>query len=107
MPSSKRSALALLLNDDDSLELGPTVAAMVIRDAMEEFHAEHLTDAQEAALNPIIRDAIYTALYAIQHGEEEPWCQRFFEHPKYTLIHLPDCPKIAEVQQTGRDTCNE
>jgi len=35
---------------------------MVVRNATEEFHAEHLTDEQMRELNPIIRNAIYTAL---------------------------------------------
>jgi hypothetical protein len=83
----------VLLNDEDSLKVAATVAAMVVRNAMEDFHAEHLTDEQMAALNPIIRDAIYTALYAIQHGETEPWCQRFFEH------HLRMIPPYWEAPE--------
>lgn len=39
--------------------------AMVVRNAMEEFHGKHLTDDQMKELNPIIRNAIYTALHAI------------------------------------------
>ncbi len=38
--------------------------AKVVRNAMEDFHTEHLSDEQMAELNPIIRNAIYTALYA-------------------------------------------
>jgi hypothetical protein len=36
--------------------------AMVIRNAMEDFHCSHLSDAQMKELNPIIRNAVYTAL---------------------------------------------
>ncbi len=43
-------------------------------------HCAHLTDEQMAELNPIIRNAIYTALYALHHRESEPWCQRQFEY---------------------------
>lgn len=32
--------------------------AMVVRNAMEDFHAKHLSDTQMAELNPIIRNAI-------------------------------------------------
>jgi len=32
--------------------------AMVIRNAMEDFHCRHLSDEQMAELNPIIRDAV-------------------------------------------------
>ena len=37
---------------------------------MEDFHREHLTDEQMAELNPIIRNAIATTLYAIWHEED-------------------------------------
>jgi len=36
---------------------------MVVRNAMEEFHCEHLSDSQMKELNPIVRNAVYEALY--------------------------------------------
>ena len=36
--------------------------AMYVRNNIEDFHAEHLSDAQMKELNPLIRNAIYTAL---------------------------------------------
>jgi hypothetical protein len=41
--------------------------AKVIRDKMEGFHVEHLTDEQMRQLNPIIRNAVCTALYALEN----------------------------------------
>lgn len=41
--------------------------AIVIRNAMEDFHCKHLSDAQMKELNPIIRNAVYTALYSIYY----------------------------------------
>jgi hypothetical protein len=38
--------------------------AMVVRNAMEDCYVEHLSDSQMRELNPIIRNAIYTALHA-------------------------------------------
>jgi hypothetical protein len=38
--------------------------AMAVRNAMEDFHCEHLSDEQMKQLNPIVRNAIYTALVA-------------------------------------------
>ncbi len=37
--------------------------AMFVRNNMEDFHVKHLTDKQMKELNPLIRNAIYTALY--------------------------------------------
>lgn len=44
--------------------------AMVVRNAMEGFHAKHLSDKQMAELNPIIRNALYTALHATVKYDE-------------------------------------
>jgi hypothetical protein len=35
---------------------------MQIRNAMEDFHVEHLSDAQMKELNPIIRQAVFDTL---------------------------------------------
>jgi len=43
--------------------------AQAVRNEMESFHARHLTDDQMRELNPIIRNAIYTALYAMRQAE--------------------------------------
>lgn len=44
--------------------------AQAVRNAMEDFHADNLSDDQMRQLNPIIRDAIYTALYAIEQSAQ-------------------------------------
>jgi hypothetical protein len=44
--------------------------AMVVRNAMEDFHCQHLTDDQMKELNPIIRNAICTALHAFNNYEK-------------------------------------
>jgi hypothetical protein len=54
--------------------------AMVIRNAMEDFHAEHLTDEQMQRLNPIIRNAVCTALHAFNHYPSEPPAKRFIDY---------------------------
>lgn len=38
--------------------------AIVVRNAMESFHVKHLSDAEMRELNPIIRNATFTALHA-------------------------------------------
>lgn len=44
--------------------------AQVVRNEMEDFHVEHLSDAQMRELNPIVRNAIYTALYAAEQADQ-------------------------------------
>ena len=43
--------------------------AAVVRNSMEDFHCKYLSDAQMKELNPIIRNAIYTALIKL---DEDP-----------------------------------
>jgi len=38
--------------------------AMVVRNSMDDFHSRHLSDDQMKELNPLIRNAICTALHA-------------------------------------------
>ena len=54
--------------------------AMVIRNAMEDFHAKHLTDEQMKELNPIIRNAVCTALHAFNHCSTEPPAKRYIDY---------------------------
>jgi hypothetical protein len=38
------------------------IISIVIRNAMENFHSNHLSDEQMKELNPTIRNAVYTAM---------------------------------------------
>ena len=64
--------------------------AMVIRNAMEDFHVAHLSDEQMKELNPIIRNAVCTALHAFNHYSTEPPAKRFID------FHLMMVPKYWE-----------
>jgi predicted DNA-binding protein YlxM (UPF0122 family) len=50
--------------------------AMHVRNAMEDFHVEHLSDSQMAELNPIIRNAIYDMLWAMSDRVEKSAVER-------------------------------
>jgi hypothetical protein len=50
---------------------------MVIRNAMEDFHVEHLSDDQMRELNPIIRNAVYTALQALHDAARSEHARQF------------------------------
>ena len=64
--------------------------AIVVRNAMEDFHCKHLSDEQMKELNPIIRNAIYTAIYAREKcGKSDPL--KFFVD-----YHLMSIPKYWE-----------
>ena len=56
----------LTQNELDYLKFSAKFISIVVRNAMEDFHTKYLSDEQMKELNPIIRNAIYTALYAQQ-----------------------------------------
>ena len=62
-----------------------TYIAMVVRNEMENFHCKHLTDSQMKELNPIVRNAIYTALYAANDTSKE--AERFVQ---FQISLIPD-----------------
>jgi hypothetical protein len=57
-----------------SLQAWAKVIAMHVRNEMEDFHCQHLSDAQMKELNPIIRQAIYETLrhlYFLKKGTKK------------------------------------
>lgn len=64
--------------------------AMVVRNALEDFHCEHLTDEQMKQLNPLIRNAIATALHAFDHYERSAAAHEFVDY------QFPSIPKYWE-----------
>ena len=71
--------------------------AMVVRNAMEDFHCKHLSDEQMKELNPIIRDAIFTALYAHNVSEKSEMSKKF------VAFHLLSIPKYWEEPELLKD----
>jgi hypothetical protein len=70
--------------------------AQVVRNEMEDFHAEHLSDAQMRELNPIIRNAIYTALYAAEQAEQgEARSQVWIDFHKHWPAYW-EAPRLTE-----------
>jgi hypothetical protein len=61
--------------------------ASVVRNAMENFHCRYLSDEQMKELNPIIRNAIYTALYARENYNRSLAAQNFVD---FSIRLIPD-----------------
>ena len=61
--------------------------AMVVRNAMDEFHSKYLSDEQMRELNPIIRNAIYTASYAFDNMHHSKKAERYVQ---YHMSMIPD-----------------
>ena len=70
-----------------------------VRNTMEDFHHKYLSDAQMKELNPIIRDAIYTALVNINTDRSyvayyEQYIPDYWEDCKY-LCNTPIMDKFC------------
>lgn len=76
--------------------------AMAVRNAMEDFHCANLTDAQMNELNPIVRNAIYTVLYACEHHEFEEWCERYLEAQRRLIPGYWEEPKLLDGVRDSR-----
>jgi hypothetical protein len=101
-----------------ALQTWAKVIAMHVRNEMEEFHCQHLSDDQMRELNPIIRKAIYQTLrqlYFLKKGTKK---QRlvaiqsvhqlflllpdYWEDPDLTEQERADEDKLAEMDMTKR-----
>ncbi len=78
------------------------VIAMEVRNEMEDFHCAHLSDEEMAELNPIIRNAIYTALYALTHQDEE-WCRGAVGFSERLIPSYWEEPELTEAAKTLRE----
>jgi len=75
--------------------------AIVIRNAMEDFHCQHLSDAQMEELNPIIRNAVFTALYAYEASEKTTYAKSFVE---FQLLCIPKYWEEPELLKDFRES---
>ena len=67
--------------------------AALVRNSMEEFHIKYLSDAQMKELNPIIRNAIYTAMVRMNESENTDYVA-FLE--QYIPDYWEDCEFVDE-----------
>lgn len=66
------------------------VLAMVVRNAMEDFHIKHIKDEDMKELNTIIRNAICTGLHAFEFREISKEARSFVD------THVATIPKYWE-----------
>ena len=59
--SAGKRGTAQLLEDEQLMAM---FVAIVVRNALESFHADHIPDALMKEFNTLVRDAVYTALHA-------------------------------------------
>jgi hypothetical protein len=70
--------------------------ASVVRNEMEDFHCRHLSDEQMRELNPIVRDAICTALYAYENYSRSIAARGFVDFNVRLIPSYWEEPKLTE-----------
>jgi hypothetical protein len=70
--------------------------AMVIRNAMEDFHCKYLSDEQMRELNPIIRNAICTALHAFVNYDKSAAAKHMVNFNTHCIPEYWEEPKLSE-----------
>jgi hypothetical protein len=83
-----------------------TYIAMVVRSAMEDFHCEHLSDEQMKELNPIIRNAICTALHTFNNYQQVDAAKRFMDYHLRMVPSYWEPPTLQDgyVRMSERDS---
>ena len=89
--------------DDDTAALALELAVGV-RNALEEFHVQHLSDEQMAELNPLIRNAIATGLHAHLHRAQHPASAAYSAHQRGLVPTYWEPPELLEDYTDGADT---
>jgi hypothetical protein len=70
--------------------------AMVVRNSIENFHSRHLSDEQMKELNPLIRNAICTALYAFDVYDEISGAKTFVDFHVCQIPTYWEEPKLTK-----------
>jgi hypothetical protein len=91
-----------------ALQTWAKVIAMHVRNEMEDFHVQHLSDAQMKELNPIIRGAIYETLRYLYFLRKGPNKQRLvaIQNIHFLFLLLPDyweAPDLTEEKRADED----
>lgn len=86
---------ALRLKDQDILKAISMIIALAVRNNIEDFHVKHLTDAQMKELNPLIRNGIYNALYALSQSDNNEYAQAYVD---LTIRSVPNYWEEPELE---------
>ena len=70
--------------------------AIVIRHAMEDFHVQHLSDKQMKELNPIIRNAVCTAIYAFENYDQSIPARQFVDFNFSLIPKYWESPRLTD-----------
>jgi hypothetical protein len=77
---------ALMDNNEEVLKHFSKIIAHSVRNEIEQFHVDYLTDEQMKELNPLIRNGIYNILFAVANCDGSKFCADYI---KWHSIAIP------------------
>lgn len=86
-------------------QIDAMIIAMHVRNNMEDFHVRNLSDSQMKELNPIIRQAIYEALFMRGRilkslgGEMLKYVENCRENYKWLELEIPDYWELPNARR--------
>ena len=80
------------------------IIGMEVRNSLEDFHVKHLSDEQMKELNPIIRNAIYSAVVMLKYAGDESKVKRNRNAIAGISRSLKMIPKYWEEPELNEDT---
>lgn len=83
------------IQEEPGLQRFALYIAMVIRNELEDFHCAHLSDSQMAELNPIVRDAVYSALWAAKYADSRDGANEFVSLSRQMIPGYGSHPNCA------------
>lgn len=95
------------LQPDENTKRLAKYIAIAVRNAMEGFHVAHLTDAQMKELNPIIRNAICSALHAYLNVDNYPNAREWMDFQMQLIPPYWEEPEIAPFLRRENDAAEE
>lgn len=67
-------------NNQEGIKALSKIIAISVRNNIEDFHVEHLSDSQMKELNPLIRKGIYEALFTLANFDKNLYCKEWFSY---------------------------
>jgi hypothetical protein len=84
------------MNDPRVAQEHAKYVAMVVRTAMDDFYMKYLSDEQMKELNSVIRNAVFTALYARQTSSQSPRAKYFVDYHRAMIPRYWEEPELLE-----------
>lgn len=85
--AAKKTQRTPKLKDSKEFQVAAMYIAMVVRSSIEDHRVGRLTRKQMEVLEPVLRNSIYTALYAMNQVEKMPGAKFFVT---WNIKHIPE-----------------